>query len=53
MVFVREAAEVLGVTYEQSTQVAMIRIAYTVGTEFKATPRKDVAQFIHRNRWQG
>ncbi len=51
LVYEKEAAEILGIPYKDYTQVAMIPVAYTKGTEFKAAPRKDVDQFIHRNRW--
>ena len=47
----REAAEVLGIPYEEFTQVALVPIAYTLGTEFKAAPRKDLDSFIHLNGW--
>lgn len=51
LMYEREAADILGIPYERYTQVAMVPIAYTKGTEFKAAPRKDLDQFIHRNAW--
>lgn len=51
LMFEQEAAEILGVPYEEYTQVALVPIAYTKGTDFKAAPRKDLDQFIHRNGW--
>ena len=51
LMFEQEAAELLGIPYAEFTQVAMIPIAYTIGTEFKAAPRKNIDQFIHRNEW--
>ena len=35
----REAAEVLGLPYEQVMQAALIPVAYTIGTEFKPAVR--------------
>ena len=51
LLFEQEAAELLGIPFSEFTQVAMIPIAYTVDTAFKAAPRKDLDQFIHRNGW--
>ena len=51
LMFEQEAAEILGIPYEEYTQVALVPIAYTKGTDFKAAPRKDLDQFIHRNGW--
>lgn len=51
LVHEQEAADILGIPYQDYTQVAMIPIAYTKGTDFKPAPRKDLGQFIHRNRW--
>lgn len=46
-----EAAEILGIPYDRYTQVAMIPIAYSKGTDFKPAARKDLDRFLHRNRW--
>ncbi len=51
LMFEREAAEILEVPYAQFTQVALVPIAYTLGTDFRPAPRKDLDQFIHRDRW--
>lgn len=47
----REAAEVLGIPYESVSQVAMIPIAYTVGTDFKPAPRLALDQVTHWDTW--
>jgi nitroreductase len=47
----REAAEVLGIPYEQVMQVALIPVAYTVGTDFKPGPRIPMGERVHRDRW--
>lgn len=51
LLFEQEAAGLLGIPFREFTQVAMIPIAYTVGTACKAAPHKDLDQFIHRNGW--
>jgi nitroreductase len=51
LVYEKEAADILGIPYQDYTQVAMVPIAYTKGTEFKPAPRKDLDRFLHRNHW--
>jgi nitroreductase len=46
----REAADLLGIPYEQITQVALIPVAYTLGTDFKPAKRNPLATVLH---WQG
>ena len=36
---------------DEYAQVALIPIAYTKGTDFKAGPRKDLDAFLHTNSW--
>jgi len=47
----REAAEILGIPYEQVMQVALIPVAYTIGTEFKPGRRKRLETMVHWDRW--
>jgi nitroreductase len=47
----REAADVLGIPYEQIMQTALIPVAYTLGTEFKPATRKSLEAVVHWNRW--
>lgn len=47
----RDAAEVLGIPYEQVTQAGLIPVAYTIGTEFKPSGRKPLDAVLHWNRW--
>jgi nitroreductase len=49
--FEQEAAQVLGIPYEDVMQAALIPVAYTVGTEFKPAPRKPLESVLHWNRW--
>ncbi len=45
-----EAAELLGIP-EDVTQVGLIPVAYTLGTDFKLGPRQPVQELTYWNRW--
>ena len=47
----KEAAEILGIPYAEVTQVALIPVAYTKGTDFKPAPREPLETMVHWNRW--
>jgi hypothetical protein len=47
----QRAAEILGIPYDEVTQVALIPVAYTIGTDFKPAPRVELADRIHWNQW--
>jgi nitroreductase len=47
----QEIAELLGIPYDQYTQVALIPIAYTKGTEFKPAYRPPVSSVMHVDQW--
>ncbi|GHO71200.1 nitroreductase [Ktedonobacter sp. SOSP1-52] len=49
--FEQEAAEVLGIPYEQVRQVALIPVAYTLGSAFKPAARKPLEDVLHWDRW--
>ena len=49
--FERDAAEVLGIPYEQVMQTALIPVAYTLGDAFKPAVRKPLDKVLHWNRW--
>lgn len=48
----REVAELLGIP-DDVTQVAMIPVAYTIGTEFKPATRPPVEQITYWDGWEG
>jgi nitroreductase len=50
--FEQEAADILGIPYEQVRQVALIPVAYTLGTAFKPATRKPLADVVHWNHWK-
>jgi nitroreductase len=47
----REAAELLGIPYDEVTQVALIPVAYSIGTEFKPGRRKPLDSMVHWDGW--
>lgn len=46
-----EVAAILGIPFEAVQQVALIPVAYTIGTDFKAGARKPFDHFVHWNGW--
>jgi nitroreductase len=47
----REAADVLGIPYDEVTQVALIPVAYTIGTDFKPARRNPLETVLHWQSW--
>jgi nitroreductase len=47
----QEVARILEIPYDEVTQVALIPVAYTIGTDFKPGKRKPLDSMIHRERW--
>jgi nitroreductase len=47
----REAAELLGIDVAAVTQVALLPLAYTVGTDFRPAPRRPLETVVHWERW--
>ena len=47
----RAVAELLGIPYESFTQVALIPVAYTKGTDFKPAYRPPIESVMHINQW--
>ncbi|MDA8047001.1 MAG: nitroreductase family protein [Actinomycetota bacterium] len=47
----KEAAELLGIPFDQFTQVALLPVAYTVGTDFKAAARPPVEGITYWDSW--
>jgi hypothetical protein len=44
-------AEILEIPYDEVKQVALIPVAYTIGTDFKPGRRKPLDSMIHWERW--
>jgi len=51
LMFERQVAEILGIPYDEITQVALSPVAYTQGTDFKPAPRKPREGILHINGW--
>ncbi len=47
-----EAAAVLGIPFDQVTQVALLPVAYTIGTDFKPGRRLPVDQVTYWDTWE-
>jgi nitroreductase len=47
----QEAADLLGIPYAEVTQVALLPVAYTVGTDFKPAARPPVEDIIYWDAW--
>jgi nitroreductase len=47
----QEAAELLGIPFDSVSQVALIPVAYTKGTDFKPAPREPVDSVLHVDGW--
>jgi len=47
----REAAEILGIPYDDVMQAALLPVAYSIGTDFKPARRKLLETLAHWDRW--
>jgi nitroreductase len=47
----REAAELLGIPYDDVMQAALIPVAYSIGTDFKPGRRKPLDSIVHWDGW--
>jgi nitroreductase len=46
-----EMAELLGIPHDAVTQVALVPVAHTVGTDFRPARRRGVDEVVHWNEW--
>jgi nitroreductase len=51
LVHEEEAATILGIPFAEVTQVALVTIGYTKGTDFKPATRPPLDEVLHWNRW--
>jgi nitroreductase len=51
LVHEEKAAEILGIPYAEVTQVALLPVAYTLGTDFKPGRRKPLDSMVHWDQW--
>lgn len=47
----REVAALLEIPYEEVTQVSLIPVAYSKGTDFRPAKRQSLDEVVHWNRW--
>jgi nitroreductase len=47
----REAAELLGIPYDEVAQVALVPVGYLLGGELQRAPRRDLSRVLHRDRF--
>jgi nitroreductase len=47
----REAAEILGIPYDEVMQAALTPVAYTKGTDFKPAKREPLERMVHWEGW--
>ena len=47
----KEVAAILEIPFENITQVALIPVAHTIGTKFKAAARKPLKEVLHLESW--
>ncbi|MGW5237482.1 nitroreductase family protein [Monashia sp. NPDC004114] len=51
LTYERETSELLGIPFEEVTQVGMTPVAYFTGSRFKPAARIPVEEIFHHNRW--
>jgi len=51
LMFEEEAAGILGIPFADVSQVALVPVAYTRGTDFKAAAREPVESVLHLDGW--
>ena len=47
----REAADLLGIPFDEVMQAALIPVAHTIGEEFRPGPRKPLDSVVHWEQW--
>ena len=52
LIFEQEASEVLGIPFEEVTQVALITVAHTIGSDFKPAKRIPLNEVVSWNNWE-
>lgn len=51
LMFEKEAADAVGIPFDSVSQIALIPVAYTKGTDFKPAPREPVETVLHHDTW--
>jgi len=51
LMYEQQAADLLGIPYDKFTQVALIPVAYSIGTDFKPARRKSLDDVLRVDAW--
>jgi nitroreductase len=51
LLYEREAAEIIGIPYDEIMQIGMMPVAYTIGTEFRTAARVPMDEVVHWDAW--
>jgi nitroreductase len=51
LIFEEEAAAIVGIPFAEITQLALIAVGYTQGTDFKPARREPLDTVVHWNQW--
>lgn len=51
LMYEKEAAEILGIPYDEYSQCSLITVGYSIGTEFKKAKRPPVQTVMHVDSW--
>lgn len=51
LMYEEEAAGILGIPYAEWTQIALVPVAHTLGTDFKPGPREPLSAIAHWDGW--
>jgi len=51
LMYEKEAAEILGIPFDEYSQCSLITVGYSIGTEFKKAKRPPVQTIMHVDSW--
>lgn len=51
LTYEREAAELLGIPYDEVAQIALLPVAHTIGTEFRPARRRPAEEVTYIDHW--
>lgn len=51
LAYEEEAADILGIPFDQVTQAALIPVAHTIGSDFKPAPREPLDRIVYWDTW--
>ena len=51
LIYEREAAELLEIPYDDIAQVALLPVAWSIGTDFRRARRRPLDDVLHVDHW--